>query len=81
MTEPASSKPKKNIQSVHRASTSMPENEIEALDIMLTALRSGKDMRVLARSYSKELSGVAQKLERMKTSMKKRQNGGARGPQ
>lgn len=76
--EPTNSKPrpKKNIQSVHRASTSLPEVEIEALDIVLTALRSGKDMRVLARTYGKELGGVAQKLERMRASMKRRQNGG-----
>lgn len=55
-----------------RASGSFSKEEIDALDFMLTGVRSGKDLRIFARTAQRPLTSVARKLAVMKRSMELR---------
>jgi hypothetical protein len=63
---------KKDSQSPNRASTSMSIAEIEALEDVLSGLRAGRDMRIVARVRSAALGKVAVRLAAMRASMQTR---------
>jgi hypothetical protein len=65
-------KPKKNIQSPNRASTSMSLEEIDVLDRMLVGLRGGADLRILARTCAPQLGRLAVRVAVMRASMRAR---------